>query len=128
MENTTFKKVKKIKARAFDDRLVSVCDELLKLNPETSFIVSKKFREESEEISGLPVIATTTPIENLTIPSCFGLKGQYLTCWCDSDPLVKLVHSEIKYTDGEINGRLVRHLYVDVENVEEIRKSKKYKG
>lgn len=132
METTTFKKVSKVKSRAYDERLLAVCKELMILNKDTSFIISKKFKETSDEqilteISGLPVIVTTTPINELDIPSCFGLKADYLTNWCDDDPLVRLVYSNIKYTDGEINGRTIKHLYVDIDNIEEVRKAKSYK-
>ena len=133
MESTRFKKTPKVKLRAYDEKLLSVCKELMVSNPETSFVISKKFKVASDEkilteISGLPVIVTTTPVEELDIPSCFGLKGDYLTTWCDDDPLVILVHSNITYTDGEINGRLIKHLYVDIDNIEEVRKAKSYKG
>ena len=129
-----YKKRNKVINKARDFRIESICSELIKFNPDTLFITSKKFvlrpdKKLGEEIKGLPIVVTTTPVEELFIPSSYSLtKNNELSTWCDKeDGLVKLVNSNVKFIDGEINGRKISNLYLDVLEEQEIKKQKRYK-
>ena len=115
-----YKRRKKIIERAFDDVLISICNELLKLNPDVLFLTSKKFVEKpdktlGEEIKGLSVIISSVPVNELNIPSSLSINNNYITTWCDEEHLIKVIHSKINFYDGEINGKLYKNLYMDLD-------------
>ncbi len=128
-----YKKSKKFNFRARDARLESICSDLIKWNEETIFLVSKKFiltpkKELGEEIRNLPLVISSTPIDELVIPSSYALTASNeLTTWCDDDyALVKLVYSPIKFYDEQIKGKKIQNFYMDIEKQEEINKLKKF--
>ena len=133
METHRFKKRNKMQVKAFDERLLKVCRELLIVNPGTYFAICKKFKEDSTnkkltEIGGIPVIMSSIPIKDLVIPSCFDLqRNNNLSLWSDDDGLIKLVYTNMTFTDGEVNGRKIKHLYADFDEIEKVRKVKAYK-
>ena len=81
-----YKKCKKITNRARDLKLESICSDLIKWNKETIFLVSKSFiltpkKELGDEVVNLPLVISSTPIEELVIPSAYSLtKSNELTC------------------------------------------------
>lgn len=104
-----YKKRKKLIDRAINLKIEAMCDDLINFNSDALFIVSKKFvlkpdKSLGKELSCLPVVIVTKPIEQLIIPSSYFLtSNNELTTWCDNEELlVKLVYSNIKFTDGEI--------------------------
>ena len=128
-----YKKSKKFNFRARDARLESICSDLIKWNEDTIFLVSKKFvltpkKELGEEIRNLPLVISSTPIDELVIPSSYALTASNeLTTWCDDDyALVKLVYSPIKFYDEQIKGKKIQNFYMDIEKQEEINKLKKF--
>ena len=128
-----YKKMKKEQHRARDFRIEAICSDLIKWNEDTTFLVSKKFVVTSDkklgnEINGLPIVISTTPINELVILHSYKLtENGELTTWCDeNDPLVKLVYSPIKFTDGEINGKKIPNMYLDIEA--DLGRLKKYKS
>ena len=128
-----YKKSKKFNLRASDARLESICSDLIKWNEDTIFLVSKKFvliskKELGQEIDNLPLVVSSTPIEELVIPSTYGLTASNeLTTWCDDDyALVKLVYSPIKFYDEQVKGKKIQNFYMDIEKQEEINKLKKF--
>lgn len=127
-----YQKSKKFNIRTRDDRLESICSDLIEWNENTIFLVSKKFvliskKELGEEINNLPLVISSTPIEELIIPSTYGLTtSNELTTWCDDDALVKLVYSPIKFYDEQVKGKKIKNFYMDVENLDEINKLKKF--
>ncbi len=128
-----YKKTKKFNFRARDARLESICSDLIKWNEETIFLVSKSFiltpkKELGEEIKNIPLVISSTPIDELVIPSMYTLKSSNeLTTWCDDDyALVKLVYSPIKFYDDKIKGKEIKNLYMELENQAEINKMKKF--
>ena len=130
-----YKKIKKIMNKARDFRIESMCSDLIDANPDTLFIVSKKFvikpnKELGNEVKGLPLVVSSTPIEELSIPSTYSLtKSGELTTWCDEKySLVKLVYSPVKFTDGEIKGKKIPNMYLDIEKEAEISKLKRYEN
>ena len=107
-----YKKMKKLRHKARDFKIESMCSDLIDANPDTLFIVSKKFvvtpdKKLGKEIKGLPLVISTTPIGELVIPSKYTLtESDELTTWCDEKySLVRLVYSPVKFTDGEIKGK-----------------------
>ena len=73
-----YKKNKKVKEKAVDKRLAMFCEDILRLNPDALFAISKKFVENADnslksEIKGLPVIVSSVAIEDLTIPSGYSI-------------------------------------------------------
>ena len=130
-----YKKIKKEHHRARDFKIEAMCSDLIDANPDTLFIVSKKFvvtpdKKLGKEIKGLPLVISTTPIKELIIPSKYTLTdSDELTTWCDgNESLVKLVYSKVKFTDGEIKGKKISNMYLDIENEKEIRKLKRYEN
>ena len=130
-----YKKIKKTINKARDFKIEAMCSDLIDANPDTLFIVSKKFiikpnKELGEEIKGLPLVISTTPIEGLKVPSTYLLKESgELTTWCDEKySLVRLVYSPVKFTDGEIKGKKITNLYLDIEKEAEIKKLKRYEN
>lgn len=128
-----YKKSKRFNFRARDARLESICSDLIKWNEDTIFLVSKKFvltpkKELGEEIRNLPLVISSTPIDELVIPSSYALTASNeLTTWCDDDyALVKLVYSPIKFYDEQIKGKKIQNFYMDIEKQEEINKLKKF--
>lgn len=128
-----YKKSKKFNFRARDARLESICSDLIKWNEETIFLVSKKFiltpkKELGKEINNLPLVISSTPIDELVIPSTYALTASNeLTTWCDDDyALVKLVYSPIKFYDEKFKGKEIKNFYMDIENQNEINKLKKF--
>lgn len=90
-----YKKMKKLNEKAIDIRLQCFCNDILLLNEDVFFAISKKFIENPDksiryEIIGVPVIVSSVPLESLTIPSGYSIKyNGYLTTWCDKKPLAK---------------------------------------
>ena len=130
-----YKKIKKLQHKARDFKTESMCSDLIDANPDTLFIVSKKFvvtpdKKLGKEIKGLPLVISTTPIKELIIPSKYTLTdSDELTTWCDgNESLVKLVYSKVKFTDGEIKGKKISNMYLDIESEKEIRKLKRYEN
>lgn len=128
-----YKKSKKFNFRARDARLESICSDLIKWNEDTIFLVSKKFvltpkKELGEEIRNLPLVISSTPINELVIPSSYALTASNeLTTWCDDDyALVKLLYSPIKFYDEQVKGKKIQNFYIDIEKQEEINKLKKF--
>ena len=73
-----YKKVKKINEAAIDCRLASICEDLLKVNKDAIFAISRKFVENSNgsfksEVNGNKVIVSSKQIDSLIIPSCLNL-------------------------------------------------------
>ena len=128
-----YKKMKKLYHKARDFKIEAMCSDLIDANPNTLFIVSKKFvvtpdKKLGKEIKGLPLVISTTPINELEIPSKYTLtESAELTTWCDEKySLVRLVYSPVKFADGEIKGKKISNLYLDIEKEEEIKKLKRY--
>lgn len=127
-----YKKKKKINERAVDKRLETFCDDILELNPDAFFAISKKFVENPDkslksEIKGLPVIVSSLEIKDLTIPSGYSIvDNNYLTTWCDDEPLVKIIHSDMKFIDGDVNGKTIKGLYLDIDKDREFKESKNF--
>lgn len=126
-----YQKKSKVNDMAVDKRLSGICEDLLDLNEDAVFLIAKRFVENGDktlksEISGLPVIISSIPLNKLTIPSSYSVtESNYLRTWCDDDPIIKLLYSEIKFSDGEINGKKITNLYLDFDD-RELEKSKKY--
>ncbi len=123
-----YKKKKKINERAVDKRLETFCDDILELNPDAFFAISKKFVENPDkslksEIKGLPVIVSSLEIKDLTIPSGYSIVDNYLTTWCDDEPLVKIIHSDMMFIDGDVNGKTIKGLYLDIDKDREFKES-----
>ncbi len=116
-----YRKRKKYLEKAIDDKIALICDDLIKINPEVDFAVSKKFIESkhtllAEESEKIIVIISSAPLEELKIPGSLNLKNDScLTTWCDNEPLAKLVYIPFKFIDGETNGKKVKHLYLDLD-------------
>lgn len=130
-----YKKTKKLHHKARDFKIESMCSDLIDANPDTLFIVSKKFvvtpdKKLGKEIKGLPLVISTTPINELEIPSKYTLtESGELTTWCDEKySLVRLVYSPVKFTDGEIKCKKISNLYLDIEKEDEIKKLKRYEN
>ena len=128
-----YKKSKKLTHRARDLKLEAICSDLIKWNKETIFLVSKSFiltpkKELGDEVVNLPLVISSTPIEELVIPSAYSLtKSNELTTWCDDNySLVKLVYSPIKFYDEEKNNKKIENFYMDVEYIDKINKLKKF--
>lgn len=127
-----YKKKKKINERAIDKRLETFCDDFLKLNSDAFFAISKKFVENPDkslksEINGLQVIVSSMAIEDLTIPSGYSIVDScYLTTWCDDERLVKIIHSDMKFIDGDINEKKIKGLYLDIDKDREFKESKSF--
>ena len=128
-----YKKSKKLTHRARDLKLEAICSDLIKSNPDTIFLVSKSFiltpkKELGEELKNLPLVISTSPIEELVIPSTYGLTASNnLTIWCDDDyALVKLIYSPIKFYDEEKNNKKIENFYLDIEYIDKINKLKKF--
>lgn len=123
-----YKKRKKVIKEAINQRLEDICIDLLKLNQDAFFMTSKRFVEKPDktlgsEIKNTPVIISSKPLEELSIPSCYSLKkDNTLTTWCDTDPLIKMMYSKITFHDGNINGKNIKNLYMDIENQDEYNK------
>lgn len=119
-----YQKRKKVTQKAFNEKLISVCDELLEFNEDVFLAISKKFVENpdkslGEEIESLPIIISSISVDKLVIPPSLRLKdGNYITTWCDNDPLIKVIHSKMNFYDGEINGKIFKNLYLDFEGEE----------
>jgi hypothetical protein len=130
-----YKKTKKLHHKARDFKIESMCSDLIDANPDTLFIVSKKFvvtpdKKLGKEIKGLPLVISTTPINELEIPSKYTLtESGELTTWCEEKySLVRLVYSPVKFTDGEIKCKKISNLYLDIEKEDEIKKLKRYEN
>ena len=126
-----YKKVKKFKRRAFDDRLAAICEELIEINDGAFFAISKKFfikenGELKEEIKTVPIIISSINISSLIIPSTYYFDGENLCNWCDNTVLVKIVYSPMKFIDGNIKEKEIKNLYLDIENEDYIQKVLKY--
>ena len=130
-----YKKTKKLHHKARDFKIESMCSDLIDANPDTLFIVSKKFvvtpdKKLGKEIKGLPLVISTTPINELEIPSKYTLtESGELTTWCEEKySLVRLVYSPVKFTDGEIKCKKISNLYLDIEKEAEIKNLKRYEN
>lgn len=130
-----YKKVKKMNEAAIDCRLVSICEDLLKVNKDAIFAISRKFVENSNgsfksEVNGNKVIVSSKQIDSLIIPSCLNLVNKngdfYLTIWCDDRELIRLLYSHMSFEDGIINNKRIENLYLDLENDEEFKKTTAY--
>ena len=115
-----YKKNKKVNDDLIDNRLYSFCNDLLKYNDDSFFIISKKFVENNgvfEEIKQIPVIISSTEIERLLVPSGYKIIDNcYLTTWCDvKRPLARLEHKNIIFKDGDINDKKVKNLFMVME-------------
>ena len=65
-----YKKIKKTINKARNFKIEAMCSDLIDANPDTLFIVSKKFvvtpdKKLGKEINGLPLVISTTPIKEL---------------------------------------------------------------
>ena len=124
-------KRKKILEVAIDKTLDDICEEFSKINEDVCFLISKKFVEKSktelgEEISSAKIIVSSKPIKELQIPSAFKVKTNGdITTWIDDKHVIaKVIHSNIKFTDGNINGKTIPNMYLDIEDEEKIKKLK----
>lgn len=120
-------KRKKINENAINKRLESICHDLLLKNTDAMFIISKKYIEKSkgnlQEIDSLPIIISSIPLNEVVMPSFYKIKDDgTLSTWCDTDPIIKIAHSKLKFTDGEINGKEIKNLYLDIEDEKELKK------
>lgn len=126
-----YTKRKKIMEIAIDKTLDDICEEFLKINEDVCFLISKKYVEKSktelgDEISSAKIIVSSIPIEELRVPSAFKVKSNgNITTWIDEEHvLAKVIHSNIKFTDGNINGKIIPNMYLDIEDEEKIKKLK----
>lgn len=121
-----YRKRKKIINSAIDIRLESIISDFFVYNEDTVFLISKSYIERpdgtlGDEIEQVPFIITSTPIEELNIPSSYKInKNWYLSNWCDSNYLIKLIHSNFHYSDGQINGKTYNDLYLELDNQDKI--------
>ncbi len=115
-----YKKRKRYTKKTYDNKIALLCDQIIEQNPEVYFAVSKKFIENADgslgdEIEKLPIIISSVSLDKLKIPSSFNLLyGSYLTNWCDNEPLARLTQGSFKFVDGEIKGKKVERLYLDL--------------
>ena len=115
-----YKKRKRYTKKTYDNKIALLCDQIIEQNPEVCFAISKKFIENpdgslGEETEKLPIIISSVPLDEIKIPSSFDLRyGSYLTNWCDNEPLARLAQGSFRFVDGEINGKKVEHLYLDL--------------
>lgn len=130
-----YKKAKKMNEAAIDCRLASICEDLLKVNKDAIFAISRKFVENSNgsfksEVNGNKVIVSSKQIDSLIIPSCLNLVNKngdfYLTIWCDDQELIRILYSHMSFEDGIINNKRIENLYLDLENDEEFKKTTAY--
>ena len=126
-----YTKRKKIMKVAIDSILDDICEEFLKVNEDACFLISNKYVEKSktelgDEISSAKIIVSSIPIEELRVPSAFKVKSNGdITTWIDEEHvLAKVIHSNIKFTDGNINGKTIPNMYLDIEDEEKIKKLK----
>lgn len=121
-----YKKRKKFTNLAYDIKLAQICDKLIEINSNAFFAISKKFIEEKDGSIGrdltldgknkVPIIISSIPVENLFIPSTYRLKEDgILTNWDGDVVLARLVHYQMKFTDGEINGKRYVDLNLDIK-------------
>ena len=123
-----YKRRKKVIKEAINKRLEEICLDFLKFNQDAFFMTSRKFVENTDktlgsEIESLPVIISSKPLEELVVPSCYSLKkSNDLTTWCDSDPLIKMMYSKVNFTSGNVNGKEIKNLYMNIEKEDEYKK------
>ena len=123
MENiyTKRKDNSKKKNITIDPKLYDIADKLLEYNPDCVFAISKSFMLNGngslgKEIRRMPCIITSIEVNKLVIPSCFKLlEGNYLSTWCDDDPLIKLESRNIIFEDGDIKGKKIKNLYLKIK-------------
>lgn len=119
--NYFYTKRKKVNNSAINANLCDIASELLKLNPDGVFAISSTFEEKGndmlgDEIVSTPCIISTIPVKFLTIPSCFKLVGgEYLSTWCDEDPIVKIIHKKIVFRDAQIEGKKYKDHFMKIK-------------
>lgn len=121
-----YKKRKKFTNRAYDIKLAIICDKLIEINTSAFFAISKKFIEKKDGSLGrdltldgkneVPIIISSVPVETLFIPSTYRLNEDgVLTNWDGDVVLAKLVHYQMMFTDGQINGENYTDLNLDIK-------------
>ena len=125
-----YKKKNKFNSKACDSKLAAICNELLVYNDDTVFAISKYYVENNgkkdsfDEIKTNPIIISSTPLEELVLPSYYVLRGDTITLWSDEEVVVKLVYSNLVFSDGNIKDKKIDNLYLDIENEDYIKSLK----
>lgn len=125
-----YKKKNKFNSKACDSKLAAICNELLAYNDDTVFAISKNYVENKgkktsfDEIKTNPIIISSTPLEELVLPSYYVLRGDTITLWSDEEAIVKLVYSNLVFSDGNIKDKKIDNLYLDIENEDYIKSLK----
>lgn len=122
-----YKKRKKINKELYDRNLESYCKDLLMVNDDVLFCVSKRFIENENksgfkeiENNNIKVIVSSIEPEKLNIPSSYKLVVKdfeyYLTTWCDiKKPLAKIIYRNFIFTDGDINNKKIKNLNLEIK-------------
>lgn len=122
-----YKKRKSINKDLIDHNMESYCYDLLEVNADAIFCISKRFIETEnkgyfDEIinNNLKVIISSVEPEKLCIPSSYMLVQQnheyYLTTWCDSQrPLAKIIYRNFIFTDGNIKDKKIKKLNLEIK-------------
>lgn len=125
-----YKKKAKFNFSACDAKLAAICNELLTFNADAVFAISKNYVENKgknnsfEEIKTNPIIISSIPLEELVLPSYYALRGDAITLWYDDSIIVKLVYSNLVFSDGDIKNKHIDNLYLDIENEDYIKSLK----
>ena len=122
-----YKKKLKFNLGACDLKLVAICNELLSYNEDALFVISKNYLEKNgffEEVGSMPIIVSSIPLEELKLPSYYVLKNNNLMLWTGDEIIVKLIYSNLVFTDGNINDKKIDDLYLNIENNEYIKSLK----
>lgn len=113
-----YRKRKTILNNAIDNRLMDICYVMHNYNNDSIFAVSKTYLEkdkELEEIKNDNVILVSTPINELVIPERYKLIGNNLKFINTEDTIAVLEYREMSLTNGNICGRYVEDLYLDIK-------------
>lgn len=125
-----YKKKAKFNFSTCDAKLAAICNELLTFNEDAVFAISKNYVENKgknnsfEEIKTNPIIISSIPLEELVLPSYYALRGDVITLWYDDSIIVKLVYSNLVFSDGDIKNKHIDNLYLDIENEDYIKSLK----
>lgn len=126
-----YKKLKKPRKNYSNLKLQNYCSDLLAYNPDATFVISKRFIENAKDEGfveikdkNIPIIYSSVTPEKLLNPKSFTIRKiyegdeehYYLTIWCDMEiPLARIVHKQLVFTDGDIKGKEIKNLYLDIK-------------
>lgn len=126
-----YKKLKKPNKNYSNLKLQNYCSDLLAYNPDATLIISKRFIENANDKGfteikdkNIPIIYSSVDPGELLNPRSLTIRKiyegdeehYYLTLWCDREiPLARIVHKQLVFTDGDIKGKEIKNLYLDIK-------------